>query len=87
MKTEFKAYRLTDDDPATKRVKAAIKTLGMEYTMRTSGGGTDGNVFRLNGISAVVVGMAVTGMHTRQEWVSIPGLIDTARLCETLLLQ
>ncbi len=87
MKTEFEAYRLTDDDPATRRIKAAIESLGMEPTMRTSGGGTDGNVFRLNGISAVVVGMAVTGMHTRQEWVSIPGLVDTARLCETLLMQ
>ena len=86
MKTEFEAYRLTDDDPTTRRIKAAIESLGMEPTMHTSGGGTDGNVFRLNGISAVVVGMAVTGMHTRQEWVSIPGLVDTARLCETLLL-
>ena len=83
--TAFETYTLTDDDPATQRAIAALRSLGMEPEMRPSGGGTDGNMFRRRGISAVVVGMADTNMHTRQEYVTIPDLVDAAHLCETIL--
>ena len=83
--TEFVAYNLEDDDPALDRVKGALKSLGLTPTLQPSGGGTDGNVFRLNEISAVVVGMADHGMHTVREYVTIPDLVDAAHLCETLL--
>ena len=83
--TEFETYTLPDDDPATLRVKAALRSLGMEPEMRPSGGGTDGNVFRKRGISAVTVGMADHGMHTKAEYVTIPDLVDAAHLCEAVL--
>ena len=83
--TEFEAYTLTDDDPSTRRTKRALESIGLEPIMKPSGGGTDGNVFRLNGISSVVVGMADHGMHTVREYVTIPDLVDAAHLCEALL--
>ncbi len=83
--TEFVRYELHDDEPALNRVRRALESLGLTPTMEPSGGGTDGNVFRLNDISAVVVGMADHGMHTKQEYVTIPDLVDAAHLCETLL--
>ena len=85
LRTEFEAYTLTDDDPATMLVTAALRSLGLEPYMRPSGGGTDGNVLRRHGISAVVVGMADHNMHTVREYVTIPDLVDAAHLCETLL--
>ena len=83
--TEFETYTLSDDDPATKLVTVALRSLGLEPSMRPSGGGTDGNVFRRRGISAVVVGMADNNMHTVRESVTIPDLVDAAHLCETLM--
>ncbi len=83
--TEFETYTLTDDDAATALVKKALTDLGLTPVMSPSGGGTDGNVFRLNGISAVVVGMADHNMHTVREYVTIPDLVDAAHLCEELL--
>ena len=82
---QFETYTLTDDDLATNRVKKALKTLGLSPVMRPSGGGTDGNVFRLNNISAVVIGMADHNMHTVREYVTIPDLVDSAHLCETIM--
>ena len=82
---DFETYELSDDEPALLRVKSALRSIGLEPTMKPSGGGTDGNVFRLNGINAVVVGMAVYNMHTVREHVEIPELVDAAHLCETLL--
>ena len=83
--TEFEAYTLGEDDAATTRVMAVLRGLGLEPTLRPSGGGTDGNVFRKHGISAVVVGMADHGMHTVREYVTIPDLVDAAHLCESIL--
>ena len=83
--TEFETYTLEEGDRSTSLVMTALQGLGMDAVMRPSGGGTDGNVFRQNGISAVVVGMADYNMHTVREYVTIPDLVDAAHLCETLL--
>ena len=82
---QFRGYSLTDDDTATYRVKEALKNLGLKPVMKPSGGGTDGNVFRMHGISAAVVGMADHNAHTVREYVSIPELVDAANLCEVLV--
>lgn len=82
---DFTAYTLSDNDPTLQKVKIALRSLGLEPEMKPSGGGTDGNIFRLNGISAIVVGMADHDMHTVREHVTIPDLVDAAHLCETLL--
>ena len=37
-------------------------------------------------IKSVVVGMGVTGMHTINETVSIPDLVDSSNLCQELIL-
>ena len=85
LQTDFETYVLTDGEPALERVEAALRSIGLEPTMKPSGGGTDGNVFRLKGISAVVVGMADTGMHTKTEYVTIPDLVDAAHFCEAVI--
>ena len=83
---EFETYTLSDDEPAVQRIKRAIRALGLEPTKKSSGGGTDGNIFRLNGVNAVVVGMADHNMHSVREYVTIPDLVDAAHLCETMLM-
>ena len=85
LRTEFETYTISEDDPAARRVMAALRGLGLEPALHPSGGGTDGNVFRRHGINSVVVGMADHNMHTVREYVTIPDLVDAARLCEALL--
>ena len=83
--TEFHSYTLPNDDPSTHRVKKALESLGLTPLMKPSGGGTDGNVFRLNGINSTVVGMADNNMHSIREFVTIPDLVDAAHFCEQVL--
>lgn len=85
LQTDFETYTLPDDDPSLLRAKAAMKSIGLEPYLLPSGGGTDGNIFRRNGISSVVVGMADHGMHTKTEYVTIPDLVDAAHFCEALI--
>ena len=83
--TEFETYTITNEDPSTKRVIATLQKLGLKPTLLPSGGGTDGNIFRQHGISAVVVGMADNHMHTVREYVTIPDLMDAASLAKSIL--
>ncbi len=83
--TEFERYRIEGDNPLMVRIQDAIRGLGMEPTMKPTGGGSDGNIFNQNGINAVVVGMADHNMHTVREYVTIPDLVDAAHLCEAML--
>jgi tripeptide aminopeptidase len=83
--TDFHTYKIGDDSGTLRRIKSGLSALGLNPTMQRSGGGTDGNVYRKLGIDAVVVGMADHGMHTKQEYVSIPDLMDAAHLVETLI--
>jgi acetylornithine deacetylase/succinyl-diaminopimelate desuccinylase-like protein len=53
--------------------------------IRPSGGGTDANAMRLNGVHCVVVGMSTNEMHTVNEHVLIPDLVTTARFCERVM--
>ena len=83
--TEFEAYSVDESDPMVRRITEALEGLGMKATLGTSGGGSDGNIFRQRGINSVVVGMGDNGMHTVREYVAIPYLVDTAHLCEEMV--
>ena len=81
----FQMYRLDPNEATAQLVTRVMRDMGLQPDIRPSGGGTDGNVFRLHGIESVVVGMATNQMHTIDEYVIIPDLLDTARFCEQLM--
>ena len=65
--------------------RRSMEDLKLQPDIRPSGGGTDGNVMRRQGIQSVVVGMATNGMHTVDEYVVIPDLVNTATFCRRLI--
>lgn len=81
----FESYQIDDNDPILLKIQNALLKLGLEPEMKPSGGGTDGNIFRKNGIDSIVVGMATHNMHTLREYVTISDLVDAAHFCETIL--
>ena len=80
----FQMYRLDPNEATAQLVTRVMRDMGLEPNIQPSGGGTDGNVFRLNGIESVVVGMSTNLMHTIDEYVVVPDLMNTARFCEQL---
>ena len=84
---QFEKFTIEKDNSALKVVLNSLDKLGLTPTLKGSGGGTDGNIFMKNDIVSVVIGMGVKGMHTINENVSIPDLIDCANLCENIIQQ
>ena len=81
----FHMYTLDPEESIVKLATRVMGDMGMAPDIKPSGGGTDGNVFRLNGISNVVVGMSTNEMHTVDEYVVIPDLVNTARFCRQVV--
>ena len=81
----FQMYNLDPNEPVVRLVTGLLRNLRLEPDIRPSGGGTDANAMRLNGIDCVVVGMSTNEMHTVNEYVVIPDLMATARFCQTLM--
>ena len=81
----FHMYNINPDGPMTQMVSQIMRDMGLAPDIKPSGGGTDGNVFLLQGLDALVVGMATNEMHTVREYVKINELVDTARFCQELL--
>ena len=85
LQEQFVGYRLDESAGALARVKDTLTGLGMTPKLALSGGGTDGNVFVLNGIEAVVVGAAMHDTHTVRESVKISELEQGAQFCRALI--
>jgi tripeptide aminopeptidase len=81
----FHMYNLDPNDPIVRLVTRVMGELRLAPDILPSGGGTDANAMRLNGIDCVVVGMSTNEMHTVNEYVLITDLVDTARFCERVM--
>ena len=81
----FQMYNLDPEEQVVRLVTRVMRDMDLVPNIRPSGGGTDGNVMRLHGIESVVVGMSTNEMHTVDEYVVIPDLVNTARFCQAVI--
>lgn len=84
-KVMFQKYRIDPDEPVVRMALRSLAEMGLDPEILPSGGGTDANIMRNHGIQTVVVGMSTNEMHTVNEYVRIPDLVNTARFCERIL--
>ena len=84
---EFHMYNINPDDKMTRLATDTLVAMGLEPVLAPSGGGTDANVMRTQGIECVVVGMSTNEMHTVREYVVVPDLVNTATFCQKLLTE
>ena len=85
MEMLFQMYTLDPNEPVVRMVTDMLKDMKLVPDIKPSGGGTDANQMRLNGIDCIVGGMATNEMHTVNEYVVVPDLMATARLCQSVM--
>ena len=81
----FQMYLLDPNEAIVQLVTNQMRNMSLRPDIRPSGGGTDANAMRLNGVDCVVVGMATNEMHTVNEYVIIPDIMATAQFCQNIL--
>lgn len=76
----YEGYTLTEDFPPVKVALQAARKVGIEPTLRPTGGGADANIFNAKGLPCVVVGCAMQKVHTHEEFALISDLEASVNL-------
>ena len=78
--------------PGTQRLaedaRGAAESLGLSLPFLKTGGVCDGNILQEEGLPTIdTLGARGGGLHTHQEWIELPSLVERARLLAVLLLR
>lgn len=81
----YPGYRYTESDLVVKQAVAAIKKIGRKPVFRSSGGGSDANIFSSYGIPTINLGVGYENIHTTKERMPIIELRKTAEMIVSLI--
>jgi tripeptide aminopeptidase len=71
---EFSGYKHDETDPFFNKLISTINKLGYKLVLKKAGGGADTNVFNLNNLKTVVIGIGMENAHTKDEYIKIENL-------------
>ncbi len=80
----YRGYLIASSD-AQEHFKAACRARSIPYREAVSQGGSDVNIFRANGIDAVLLGAGYTGAHGTEESIAIEEIGRLALLAQALV--
>lgn len=78
-------FNLSEDCGTIKIFKNACYNLGFEYKAYPSGGGSDTNIYNMKNIDCLNIGIGMSNVHTKEEYIEIKDLINTTRLLVELV--
>lgn len=74
MELMYPGFNLSEDEKVVQVAKQAIRAIGREPKLMTSGGGSDGNVFNGAGVPTVTLSVGYEDIHTKKERMPIKEL-------------
>ena len=70
----YQRFALGDDDLPVAIARLAAQELGLPVALKSSGGGSDANIFNAHGIATVVLAVGCEQMHTTEETLPLDEL-------------
>jgi tripeptide aminopeptidase len=77
----FRGYEVPSSSPALKLAEAGLRGAGVEPVRAAIGGGSDANVFRLDGFDCVLLANGTDAVHTADEHVPAASLERMLEVC------
>lgn len=84
--TAYVSYNVPHDHVLIKELSAVLVDMGIEPVVGSTGGGSDVNIFNLNGIDAVVLATGMSKVHTTNEYIEVRQLELTAEMMYRLMI-
>jgi tripeptide aminopeptidase len=81
----FRGYQVPSSSAALKLAEAGLRSAGVEPARTAIGGGSDANVFRLDGFDAVLLANGTDAVHTEDEHVPVASLEKMLEVCEGIV--
>ncbi len=85
IKRMYTTYKLSDDHPVVAAAVAAIKKLGWVPIIKSSGGGTDANIYSEHGIHCAILSTGMADVHTPNEHIAIADMTNVALLLQEIV--
>jgi tripeptide aminopeptidase len=80
VREDFSVLNIPDEHPVVTMAEEAAAKLGREMKIKTSGGGSDANIFFGHGIVAGILGTGMKDMHTVRESIALEDMVKSAEL-------
>jgi len=80
IKVGYNGFKIEKGAPILKAVENASNKLGIKYEEKSSGGGSDANIYNINGFIAVNLATGMSKVHTTEEFIEKADIINSARL-------
>ncbi|HWR62311.1 MAG TPA: M20/M25/M40 family metallo-hydrolase [Clostridia bacterium] len=81
----YAEINLQKDAEVVKLAEAAIRRIGLEPSLKSTGGGSDTNVMSGKGLQAVTLGIGMSNVHTTSEYIAISDIEKTAELVAAII--
>lgn len=82
---EYDGFEISESDICVRIAKRAIEKLGIKPKIKSSGGGSDVNIFNARGKKAVNLSSGMENAHTNKEYVKIEELIKLPALMLSII--
>ncbi|GIU05158.1 MULTISPECIES: M20/M25/M40 family metallo-hydrolase [unclassified Shewanella] len=70
----YNAYHIADDDAHVLEIKETFAAIGIDAMTKSTGGGSDANIFNVNGLKTVNLSTGMAKVHTTDEFISVADL-------------
>jgi len=81
----FSRTYIPQDHPVVLLARNAAETMGRKMVCKSSGGGSDANIFFEKGIATGVLGTGMRDIHTVLEWVRLDDMVRMSELLVKIL--
>ncbi|HWI40432.1 MAG TPA: M20/M25/M40 family metallo-hydrolase, partial [Verrucomicrobiae bacterium] len=83
----YSAYSIPEDSPPARHAAGAARRVGAPPVFRSTGGGSDANIFNSRGFPSVVLGCGYERVHTPDERMSLSQLALLAEWVVALITE
>ncbi|HPL54455.1 MAG TPA: M20/M25/M40 family metallo-hydrolase [Bacillota bacterium] len=81
----YPEFSISKDSEAIRLVDSAIKKIGLETQLKSTGGGSDTNIMSGKGLQAVTLATGMTDVHTTSESIAVKNIEKTAELVAAII--
>lgn len=81
----YSGYHFNEDEEILSYFEKACQNVGVECVKKSTGGGSDANIYNAKGYKALTLGVGMTKVHTKEEYIEIDDLVATTKLVIEIL--
>lgn len=81
----YNAYQIPEDAPHVVAIKAAFEAIGIEPVTKSTGGGSDANIFNALGLMTVNLSTGMSKVHTTDEFIAVADMVSITEFIRSYL--